>query len=205
MALAVVAAGAAGFVAGRPQRLTAAAAKPALDVTVGPIQVEGSSRATFFLALRNTGNADAVMALGDTIEIRYGTRGGAGDLLAVNAQMAVTMLPAGLALQRIQDDQQKEAGIRLAAQGAVTIAAGAAQVILLDGPTASPGGAPVAIGLKVGKGVGKAPRSLALTVVKTPPVNGTDFYGDGSDGALDITANANLQSLPIYTDVSIRA
>ena len=201
--LALVAAAAGLFIGGQ-QRASAAAPKPALDVTFGPIQVEGSSGATFFLALRNTGAADSKLALGDEIVITYGTRGGAGDLLATNGHLTlVDTLPAGLELNAVTDAQDHETGVKLSVTGDVTIAAGAAQVILLGGATAPPGGAPVAVSLKLGKTAGRAPKSLALAVVKTPPTSGVDFYGDGSDGSPVLTDGAALQSLRNYADVFI--
>ena len=195
---------AAGSFAAWQVRVAAGSARPALEVTFGPIQVEGSSRATFFLALRNTGGGDSKLALGDEIEIGYGTGGGAGDLLAVNQQIVAGMLPAGIALQRITDTTGHETGIRLAVQGTVTIAAGGAQVLTFDGATAAPGGAPVRLSLKLSKAAGRAPRRLSLAVVKTPPTSGAGFYGDGSDGPLDVAFDTQIEPLRNYTDVLIR-
>ncbi len=186
-------------------RATAAAPKPSLDVTFGPIQVEGDSRATFFLVLRNSGGADSKLVLGDEIEIVYGTGGGTGDLLAANQQMAVDLLPAGVALQRIFDADNHETGVRLAVEGDVTIPAGESQAFLLEGATAPPGAARVGVATRLSKAAGKATKSLAVAVVKTPPVSAVDFYGDGSDGILDVAADTQLQPLRNHTDVLIRA
>lgn len=186
-------------------RASAAAPKPALDVSFGPIQVEGDSRATFFLVLRNAGGADSKLVLGDEIEVAYGTLGGTGDLLAANQQIAADLLPAGVALQRIFDAGNHETGVRLAVTGDVTIAAGESQVFLLEGATAAPGAARVNVSLRLSKSAGKSPKSLAVAVVKTPPVSAVDFYGDGSDGALDVAADTQLQPLRNYSDVLIRS
>jgi len=202
--LAAAAAGAAGLLLGRLDFASAAAAKPALAATFGPIQVEGSARATFFVALRNSGGADAVLALGDKIEIRYGTRGGAGDLLADGQAMSVDPLPAGIIAQQIKDGAV-ETGLRLAVTGPVTIAAGSAQVLTFGGATASAGGAPVAVSMKFAKTAGKTPKAVALTVVKTTAVAETDFYGDGSDGSPTIVDGAALETLHNYDDVIIPA
>jgi hypothetical protein len=205
LAAAGTAALAAGLLAGWQDRAAAAAPKPALDVTFGPIQVEGDSRATFFLALRNTGTADGKLVAGDRIEIRYGTGGGAGDLLAAGRKITVEAPPAGIVPSTIDDGAGHEIGVALSVSGDVVIPTGGAQVLLLKGATASPGGAPVKLGLKLSKDAGKAPKSLALSVVKTPPATNVDFYGDGSDGALVVADGAVLQTLGSYTDFTVPA
>lgn len=193
-----------GAALGWGARARAGGPKPAIEVTFGPIQAEGNARATFFLALRNTGAADARLALGDTIEIRYGTGGGAGDLLAAGETLGVDPLPAGIALQRLTGAPSAETGVRLAVEGDVTIAAGTALVLTFDGATAAPGGAPVALALRLSKTAGRYPRSLTQTVVKTLPALDVSLYGDGSDGPLVLDADADLQALRNPTDVLVR-
>jgi hypothetical protein len=205
LALATTAALAAGLWAGWQGRAAAAAPKPALDVTFGPVQVEGASSATFFLALRNTGGADSKLSLGDRIDVRYGTGGGAGDLLAAGATMSVDTPPAGIVAKPVDDGQGRELGFTLSVTGDVTIPAGSAQVLLFRGATATAGGAPVRVTLALSKDAGKAPKSLALSVVKTPPAADPGFYGDGSDGAPVIADGAVLQPLRNYTDVLVPA
>jgi len=204
-AASTLAALAAGLFAGWQGRAAAAAPKPALEVTFGPIQVEGDSKATFFLALRNSGGADSTLSFGDRIEIRYGTAGGAGDLLAAGQSMDVDTPPAGIVASSIDDGAGHQFGVAFAVTGDVVIPAGSAQVLLFKGATAPAGGAPVRVSIKVSKNAGKAPKSLALAVVKTPPATGIDMYGDGSDGAPAISDGAVLQPLANYTDVIIPA
>lgn len=203
LAASTLAALAAGLFAGWQGRAAAAAPKPALDVTFGPIQVEGDSRATFFLALRNSGGADSTLSLGDRIEIRYGTAGGTGDLLAAGQAMAVDAPPAGIVASSIDDGAGHEVGVGLSVTGDVVIPAGSAQVLLFNGATATAGGAPVRVSIKVSKNAGKAPKSLALAVVKTPPSTAVDFYGDGSGPSFVASDGAALQPLENYKDVLI--
>jgi len=203
--LVAVVAALAGVFIGRFVRLDAAAGKPSLVATFGPVQVEGQSRATFFLALRNTGAGDATLALGDLIEIRYGTKGGSGDLLAAGQTLTVDPLPTGLTSQQIAGAASAEIGTRLSATGPVVIAAGSSLVLTFEGATAGPGAAPVSVAMKFGRTAGKTPKALALSIVKTPPVAQTDFYGDGSDGSPTIVDGAALQTLRNYVDVIIPA
>jgi hypothetical protein len=99
LVVAAVAAALAGVFVARSDDVDAAAGRPAIAASFGPIQVEGTAPAVFFLALRNTGGADAKLALGDKIELRYGTGGGAGDLLGAGRTMTVDPLPTGLVSQ----------------------------------------------------------------------------------------------------------
>jgi hypothetical protein len=195
-------AAAAGLFVGRFVGVDAAAGKPTLVATFGPIQVEGSSQTTFFLALNNTGAADATLALGDRIEFRYGTHGGTGDLLAAGQTMAFDSLPAGIVEQQILDGAA-EIGARLAVTGPVTIAAGSSLVLTFAGATASAGGAPLAVSMKFGKTAGRSPKPISVSVVKTTPVAERDFYGDGGDGSPPIVDGASLQALRNYQDVII--
>jgi hypothetical protein len=206
-ALLVVAAlaGAAGLFVGRFGGADAAAAKPSLVATFGPIQVEGNAKATFFLALNNTGAADATLALGDRIEIRYGTRGGAGDLLAAGQTMTFDPLPVGIVEQPILDGPGAEIGARLAVTGPVTIGAGSSLLLTFAGATAPAGGAPVAVSMKFGKTAGRSPKAISVSVVKTTSVAQSDFYGDGTDGSPPIADGAALQPLRNYDDVIIPA
>jgi hypothetical protein len=186
-------------------RATAASPKPLLDVSFGPAQVEADGQGVFYLVLRAVGGADSVFAGGDLVEARYGTKGGAGDLLAQGGRLALEgQAPAGVLVQEITSGPD-QVGVRLAMQAGFTIPVGGAQVFLFDGPTASVGAAAVNVTTKVGKTAGKAPKAFTQIVAKTASSTVADFYGDGTDGPLDVAADAELQPLRSYTDVLIRA
>lgn len=187
-----------------PGSVDAARAKADLDVTFGPVAVPSRSAATFVLSVRNRGAADATLALGDRFEVLYGSGDVPTALVADGSSLAAQALPAEIVEQEVREPGGALLGTRLAVQAPLAIPAGGALVVAFDGTTSLPGAAPVVVDLLLSKSAGKFPRRSETRVVKSP-ARGEPFFGDGAAGALTVTADADLQPLASYTDVTIAA
>lgn len=187
--------------------LDAARGRAALDISFGPTQVEAFSDSVFVLTLRNLGTKDAALRVGDFVTIGLTSGDTASDLLAAGSVLEPRSPPAGFALTQLTDEDSEPSGLEIAVNGEGAIAPGEAVVFLFDAVSADVGSGVARVATKFSRKAGKVPRAFDVHVTKTAPSSDA-FFGDGSDGALVVTAaqdGQELQPSGSYTDFTIEA
>ncbi len=178
--------------------LHAARAKPRLEVAFGPQSVEAQAPQSFVLSLRNAGDADAVLMVGDRIDVTYPTGADPADLVAATSRLDAD------ATAEFDWDDATAGRATLLPQSTITLAPGDSRAFVLRGVTSVPGVSTVQVDVTVSKPAGKVARTQQVAVAKTP-AREEGFYGDGSNGSPTIVDGADLRPLANYVDFIVPA
>lgn len=186
-----------------------------LVVAFGPPQIAGESATEFLLTLDNRGGGDAVLGLGDRVELRYRSAGAAGDLSTEELSLSELdeELFGRVELIDLSGDGSDGAdpdgveGVALQFVDEVVIEAGSTRVFRLGATAAAPGATVVEVSTaleKASKKTTKITRRLDVPVFKTLPDQDA-FFGDAAAGDLVVSGDVELDGLRSYGDVTVTA